>query len=115
MAREALHPKLEARCASRPLASAPFRTEHLAGRVFFIGIEQATIEIIPAAEVVAREIGNSLDQMCQTERARELAIREERIRVSRDLHDGVLQALTGIRLELQAVADVGEVNASVHD
>jgi signal transduction histidine kinase len=37
-------------------------------------------------------------------RLRSLAAREERIRLARDLHDGVLQSLTGIRLELQALA-----------
>jgi signal transduction histidine kinase len=33
-----------------------------------------------------------------------LAIVEDRIRVARDLHDGVLQSLTGIRFELQDIA-----------
>ncbi len=110
-----LHPDLVARLPARPLASAPFRTEHLAGRVFFSGIENAIPEIIPAVDVAAREVGNSLDQMFLAERARELAVREDRIRVSRDLHDGVLQALTGIRLELQAIADDCEAQPATHD
>ena len=38
-------------------------------------------------------------------RDHDLAIREERERVSRDLHDGILQGLTGIRLELQHIAE----------
>ena len=46
-------------------------------------------------------------------RSQELAVREDRLRVSRDLHDGVLQALTGIRLELQDVATAS--HAPVHD
>jgi len=52
--------------------------------------------------------------MCLAERARELAVREDRIRVSRDLHDGVLQALTGIRLELQAIADDCDAQPDTH-
>ena len=48
------------------------------------------------------------------ERTRELALREDRLRVSRDLHDGVLQALTGIRLGLQDMAS-DCVGQPVHD
>ncbi|OLC76250.1 MAG: hypothetical protein AUH72_19320 [Acidobacteria bacterium 13_1_40CM_4_65_8] len=42
--------------------------------------------------------------MYLADRLRELAIREDRIRLARDLHDGVLQSLTGVRLELQTIA-----------
>jgi signal transduction histidine kinase len=49
------------------------------------------------------------------ERTRELAIQEERLRVSRDLHDGVLQGLTGIRLELQDVAAACMSQSTVHE
>src|SRR6185503_1623995 len=38
------------------------------------------------------------------DRSRQVAIGEERIRVARDLHDGVLQSLTGMRFELQNLA-----------
>src|SRR5207248_7724367 len=51
-----------------------------------------------------REIGVSLDQLNVTQRLRDIAASEERIRLARDLHDGVLQSLTGIRLELRATA-----------
>lgn len=111
---EPLHSDLAARCPSGHLASAPFRIEHLVGRVFFVGIEQATASIIPAVEVAAREVGNSLDHLCLAERSRELAVREDRLRVSRDLHDGVLQALTGIRLTLQTIADGEQVQSPTH-
>jgi len=85
-------------------ASATFQTERLSGRVFFGGLEAASAEILPLVEVVAREIGASVDQCEMHKRDRQLAIREERIRVARDLHDGVLQSLTGIRLDLQSLA-----------
>lgn len=48
------------------------------------------------------------------ERNREIAVREARLRVSRDLHDGVLQALTGIRLGLQDMAS-DCAGAPLHD
>jgi DNA-binding NarL/FixJ family response regulator len=49
-------------------------------------------------------VGASLDQLHLTRQLQDFAASEERIWVARDLHDGVLQSLTGIRLELRAVA-----------
>jgi signal transduction histidine kinase len=109
-----LHPRLRESISDGPIASAPFRTENLAGRVYFAGLASATPDVIPAVEVVAREIGNSLDRLYVAERMRQLALREDRMRVSRDLHDGVLQALTGIRLELQDVAQDSAENPATH-
>jgi signal transduction histidine kinase len=88
----------------RGLASAPFRTEHATGRAFFSGLTSPISEIVPLAEVVAREIGLSLNHLYAAEQVKEIAAKEERIRVARDLHDGILQSLTGIRLELRAAA-----------
>lgn len=85
-------------------ASASFVVEHLRGRVFFSGVPSTTADILPLAEVVAREVGNSLEQLHMHDRLQQIAIREDRIRVARDLHDGVLQSLTGIRLQLQTLA-----------
>jgi signal transduction histidine kinase len=45
----------------------------------------------------------------------ELAVREDRIRVSRDLHDGVLQGMTGIRLEIHDIAEAGPLPPEIHD
>jgi signal transduction histidine kinase len=89
---------------SARVTSVPFRTERLRGRVFFVPTGAPAEELAPLADVVSREIGTSLDQLHVTQRLREVAATEERIRVARDLHDGVLQSLTGIRLELRAVA-----------
>jgi signal transduction histidine kinase len=73
-------------------ASAPFELEHVAGRVFFIGVAAPGPDLIPLAEVVAREVGNSLEHLYIHHRLQQLAVREDRIRLARDLHDGVLQA-----------------------
>jgi signal transduction histidine kinase len=100
-----LHPAVMALVQGTGLASAPFHTERLSGRAFFVGMGVPGAELIPLAEVVAREIGTSLDQMRVTQQLQEIAAREERMRLARDLHDGVLQSLTGIRFELRALAD----------
>jgi len=99
-----VHPDLVARLGTAPLASAAFRAGQLSGRVFFLGLSEPTAEALPLVELVGREVGASLDRLQSDRRSRDLAIVEERIRVARDLHDGILQALTGIRLELQHVA-----------
>lgn len=87
------------------IASAPFTVERLTGRTFFSGVRNATADLVPLLDVVAREVGNSLERMHLHDELQQLAVREERIRVARDLHDGVLQSLTGIRLRLQALAE----------
>jgi len=98
------------------LASAPFRTERVSGRAYFGDLGATGAEIVPLTSIVAREIGTFLEQLQVTEQLREIAAGEERIRVSRDLHDGVLQSLTGIRLEIRAVASsVDTVSDPIRD
>ncbi len=99
-----IHERILARLGGRGLASAAFRTDRVAGRVFFADFVSPPGELVPLTEVLGREIGSSLDRLQLTEQLKELAAREERIRLARDLHDGVLQSLTGIRLEIGAVA-----------
>lgn len=99
----------------RGVASVQFKTEHLNGRVFFTGLVDVTANVAPAVELVAREVGSSLDQLYLTEQMRGLAAQDERIRLARDLHDGVLQSLTGIRLQLQSMAEEHTGQESTRD
>lgn len=62
-------------------------------------------ELDPAlANIVGREVTAIVEQHLVEDRLRVAAIGQERLRFARDLHDGLLQALTGARLQLQAVA-----------
>jgi signal transduction histidine kinase len=45
----------------------------------------------------------------------QVAVREERLRLARDLHDGVLQSFTGIRLRLEALAGNPDATPSARD
>jgi signal transduction histidine kinase len=105
------HAEIVRRIGDDAPASALFETDQVAGRVYFTGVRPAFVDLTPTLALVAREVGNALGQLQLSERVRQLAVHEDRIRVSRDLHDGVLQALTGIRLELQAIAETVGPNA----
>src|SRR6185503_8866879 len=91
------------------------RTDRVSGRVFFSDLGPLALELVPLTEVVARELGASLDQLHATRQLQEIAAGEERIRVARDLHDGVLQSLTGIRLEIRSVAGLDGIADPVRD
>jgi signal transduction histidine kinase len=99
------------------VVSAPFHTARLTGRVFFSDVGTPAAEMIPLTEVVAREIGTTIDHAYASRQQRVIAASEERIRLARDLHDGVLQSLTGVRLELQDMAESATSDApdKTHD
>jgi signal transduction histidine kinase len=90
------------------LASATFQADTVNGRVFFTGLGTPTAEIVPLTEVVSRAVGWSIEQIQLTARLQAIGASEERIRLARDLHDGLLQSLTGVRLELRALQQAVE-------
>jgi signal transduction histidine kinase len=99
-----VHEALARRLDGVGLLSAPISTGRLSGRVFLTDLTAPTAELLTLTGVVARQIGSSLEQVSLAEQLQDIAASQQRLRVARDLHDGVLQSLTGIRLELQNVA-----------
>lgn len=83
--------------------SAPLRGDPVDGRIFFFGIERLTSDELVLAEVVAAVVRERLEHLHLAGRLRAGAATEERIRLARDLHDGVLQSMTGVALRLEAV------------
>jgi signal transduction histidine kinase len=99
-----VHDGLLRRLIGQTLSAAPFRTDHVSGWAFFVDPAEGGVETLPLLEVIGREVGGSIDHALAYDRGRELAVAEDRIARARDLHDGILQSLTGVRLELQALA-----------
>jgi signal transduction histidine kinase len=80
------------------------------GRLLFLGVMDRAADLEVHAEILARQIAGSLDVWLLARRARELAAREERARLWRDLHDGALQSLTGLALMLERADQIVESN-----
>jgi signal transduction histidine kinase len=89
-------------------AALPERSHH--GWLLFINRSPRTLSTddVLLADIVAADISASVEHWWLSQRARDAAVAEERLRVSRDLHDGVLQSLTGCRLNIAAAAASAE-------
>ena len=71
-----------------------------------------TTDDVLLADIVAADIGAAMEHWYLAQRARDVAVAEERLRVSRDLHDGVLQSLTGCRLDISAAATKAQATSA---
>jgi signal transduction histidine kinase len=65
-----------------------------------------SIDDLVLGDIVGHFVAGALELEVRLEQLRERAASEERLRLARDLHDGVLQALTAAALQVQAARDV---------
>ncbi|HYC91102.1 MAG TPA: histidine kinase [Thermoanaerobaculia bacterium] len=96
-------PELQERLGTGAVISTPVTGDTMQGRLFFLDRDDFTYDDVTLSEIVGRLVAIRIDQLNVAERMRAAAVGEERIRVARDLHDGVLQSLTGAALQLQSV------------
>lgn len=94
---------LGARIGPGAVVSVPLQGGSFSGRLFVLGKDDVTFDDLVLAEIVAGVVAGKLDTFFLTEELRQTAATEERIRVARDLHDGVLQSFTGIALRLPPI------------
>lgn len=85
-------------------ASWPLRGAIVQGSFFALDREAFERDHIVLGEIVAQRIASELDQFYLTRRLRTSVVTEERMRLACDLHDGMLQSLTGTALQLKALA-----------
>lgn len=98
-----LHPMLQAWFGMKAVLSLRLRGETLNGRLFCLDKSGMTSDDLVLGEIVARLVTASMDQFYLLQGFQQKAVTEERNRLARDLHDGVLQSLTGAALELESV------------
>src|SRR5438128_2514561 len=94
-----IHPALVSRFAMKAVLSLCVRGESVEGRLFVLDKRRFIADDLVLGEVVGSHLSESLDHLLLTRRLRQAAATEERVRLSRDLHDGVLQSLTGAALK----------------
>jgi signal transduction histidine kinase len=92
------------RFAVERVASWPLAGGVVQGRLFALDRRGFERDHLVLGEIVAQRIAAELDQLYLTRRLRTAAVAEERVRLACDLHDGMLQSLTGAALQLQALA-----------
>ncbi len=78
--------------------------EFVNGRLFFLDRPQESLqEDVAIARIIATLIATRLDYYYAMQQLQKGAVAEERVRVGRDLHDSVLQSLTGVALQLKTI------------
>ncbi|HEX5757695.1 MAG TPA: histidine kinase [Thermoanaerobaculia bacterium] len=94
---------LRARAGPGPLLGLRLRSDSFAGHLLFTGKRGASSDDLVLGEAVAAMVAARLESVYLARSLAEQTATEERIRLARDLHDGVLQSLTGFGLRLEAI------------
>jgi len=71
--------------------------------MIYVATSTPTEAMLLAADAAGRLIGEQLDRHLHVATSTRQAAERERVRVARDLHDGLLQSFTGIVLQLETV------------
>jgi signal transduction histidine kinase len=83
--------------------SIPVRGESIEGQLFVLDKRDLSLEDLSVAAVVAARVDAAVEHAAALEMWRRTAAAEDRLRVARDLHDGILQVLAGTNLRLQSL------------
>jgi signal transduction histidine kinase len=98
-----LPPELIAAYDINDVVATSFTGDFVRGRLILLDGRQPLLEEVNLARIVAAVIAGRLDHFHAGEQLQRGAVAEERVRVARDLHDSVLQALTGVALQLRTL------------
>ncbi|MBI2461612.1 MAG: sensor histidine kinase, partial [Candidatus Rokubacteria bacterium] len=103
-----LHPDLAARFGVGAVLALGLKGEGFEGRLFALDKAGMTSDDLVLGGIVARQVVARLDRFYLLQRLQQAAATEERVRLARDLHDGVLQSLTGAALQLETASHLLE-------
>jgi len=96
-----LHPALLWRFSMKSVLSLALESESVSGRLFALDKARLTPDDLVLGRIVAHAVSNDLEHFYLLKRIRQTTAAEERVRLARDLHDGLLQSLTGAALQLE--------------
>ena len=95
-----IDPDLRTEFSIRGVATAPFDGTVCKGRVFIFDCDSWSENDLLLTEFIASRTGTELDRQVAQRQNEEAIASRERMRLTRDLHDGVLQSLTAASLQL---------------
>lgn len=98
-----LHPDLAARLALSSAVSVPFVAGDIHARLFVLNAPAFSPHQVAVVEIAADRIRLMFQQTVLTRKLSDKAALEQRVKIARDLHDGVLQALAGTVLQLNSL------------
>ena len=75
------------------------------GRLFILDKARMTADDLRIGHIVAHHLLTDLERLLRLEQLEQIAMTDERIRLARDLHDGVLQSLAAVALQLQTLRE----------
>jgi signal transduction histidine kinase len=90
------------------VGTAPFEGSASRGRVFVLDRASWSDFQLHLVEIIASRLANALDRQFMQTQARSAAAERERTRLTRDLHDGLLQSLTAAGLQIKLLSDSEE-------
>ncbi len=104
----AICPELQERYAIEQVLTAPVGGETPKGRIFLLDQVNVSPDDFAIIEVVASQLAVGLDRLQAFAEGHHAAAVEARLRMARDLHDGILQTLSGTALQLEALSRSAE-------
>jgi signal transduction histidine kinase len=100
---DAISPELRERFAFQSAIGVSLESESVSGLLLHLDVRAATADDLALAHIAGRLVLATIDQFFYLQQVRQTASAEERMRISRELHDGIVQSLGGAGLQLQAI------------
>jgi signal transduction histidine kinase len=103
-----IHKEFRSAFSLRDVLSTPVRGTAVQGRLFIQYEHEVDDLTLLLGEVVGLLVERDMDYVVSIRSASATAVHEERVRVARDLHDGLLQSFTGVVLQLETIHSMVE-------